>query len=124
LARRGCTDEVDERGDDAGPTPPRTSDTDVSGLYTCLHTNPIESETGGKRGTERPILQDADHDFVKPRRDAGFRAERRARPLWRGVEPTLVIGVIASSRRKTMPILLWLLGVPIPVIILLLLFWH
>ena len=28
------------------------------------------------------------------------------------------------ARETTMPILLWLLGVPIPIIILLILFWH
>jgi hypothetical protein len=30
----------------------------------------------------------------------------------------------ALIRRWMMPILLWLLGIPIPLIILLLLFWH
>ncbi len=29
-----------------------------------------------------------------------------------------------TNRRLTMPILLWLLGIPIPIIILLLLLWH
>jgi hypothetical protein len=30
----------------------------------------------------------------------------------------------ATKGRMTMPILLWLLGIPIPIIILLLLLWH
>jgi hypothetical protein len=31
---------------------------------------------------------------------------------------------LGLARRTNMPILLWLLGVPIPIIILLLLLWH